>query len=289
MAFNVDTFKTRALTSVVFVAVMVAGLFVNQWTFLALFTIIHFGCWVEYQKLVALIDPGYATIGPVHKYGVMLCGWGLMLWLATSSIYYIDNFSVADAGKWLFISMLIIVLLAGILKRPSNAKLLAHSVFGLLYISLSFGLLLNIRGGSVFFGTQFGLLLVVLLIASMWINDTMAYIVGSFIGKTQMSSISPKKTWEGTIGGAILAIVAITITCYFMANDTAVIFPVSMFVLIATVTGTLGDLLESKLKRLANVKDSGQLMPGHGGFLDRFDSLLLATPFIWLYIVIMRQ
>src|SRR3569833_1663328 len=109
MAFNVDTFKTRALTAVAFVIVMAAGLFVNQWTFLALFTIIHFGCWVEYQKLVALIDPGYATIGPVHKYGLMLCGWGLMLWLASTPEKKIDSFNPAIAGKWLFIGMLAIV------------------------------------------------------------------------------------------------------------------------------------------------------------------------------------
>ena len=289
MAFNLQTFKTRALTSVVFVAVMVAGVFIDQWTFLLLFSVIHFGCWIEYQKLAARIYPPYATINPVHKYAIMLAGWGFMLWMSTSSIYYIESFKLADAGKWLCISMLVVVLLSVIISKQFNAGQLARSLYGLLYISLSFGLLVDIRGGSVFFGTQFGLVLVVMLIASMWINDTMAYIVGSFIGKTQMSSISPKKTWEGTIGGAILAILTITLICYFISNDTGIILPVSMFVLIATVTGTLGDLLESKIKRMANVKDSGQIMPGHGGFLDRFDSLLLAIPFIWLYIIILRQ
>src|SRR3569833_1433158 len=137
MAFNVDTFKTRALTAVAFVIVMAAGLFVYHWTFMALFTIIHFGCWVEYQKLVELIDPGYATIGTVHKYGVMLCGWGLMLWLAASAVYNIDSFNPAIAGKWLFIGLLAIVLVAGIVTKPANVKLLAHSFFGLFYISLS--------------------------------------------------------------------------------------------------------------------------------------------------------
>jgi phosphatidate cytidylyltransferase len=121
------------------------------------------------------------------------------------------------------------------------------------------------------------------LIASIWINDTMAYIVGSFIGKTPFSSISPKKTWEGTAGGAILAVAAVTLLGHyaFGLQDTRSLLVISA---IAAVIGTMGDLLESKLKRLAGVKDSGSMMPGHGGFLDRFDSLLLATPFVWLYI-----
>ena len=127
-----------------------------------------------------------------------------------------------------------------------------------------------------------GWMLPVILIASIWINDTMAYIVGSFIGKTPFSKISPKKTWEGTIGGAVLAIVAVTVFCHFYVplNDKIV----AGIAAIAAIVGTAGDLLESKLKRMAGVKDSGSIMPGHGGFLDRFDSLLLATPFVWLFL-----
>jgi len=110
----------------------------------------------------------------------------------------------------------------------------------------------------------------------------MAYIIGSFIGRTPLSTISPKKTWEGTVGGAIVCIAVIA-----AIGSWSKLFSVKHLVIIATICavfGTLGDLLESKLKRTANVKDSGSLMPGHGGFLDRFDSLLIATPIVWLYI-----
>ncbi len=123
------------------------------------------------------------------------------------------------------------------------------------------------------------------IIFSIWINDTMAYIVGSLIGKTPFSKISPKKTWEGTVGGAVLCIAVIGILGYFI--PAAQMFPPHYWVSIAAICaimGTLGDLLESKLKRMANIKDSGSFMPGHGGFLDRFDSLLIATPFVWLYV-----
>ena len=119
------------------------------------------------------------------------------------------------------------------------------------------------------------------IIFSIWINDTMAYIVGSLIGRTSLSKISPKKTWEGTIGGAILCILTISLigmaTGFYSFTDWFVISACCAFF------GTLGDLLESKLKRTAKVKDSGTFMPGHGGFLDRFDSLLIASLSVGLY------
>ncbi|MBC7850835.1 MAG: phosphatidate cytidylyltransferase, partial [Chitinophagaceae bacterium] len=127
----------------------------------------------------------------------------------------------------------------------------------------------------------FAFVLPCVLIFSIWINDTMAYVVGSLIGRTPLSSISPKKTWEGTAGGAILAVVVVAITTAALDMDWK---HCAIIAAIAAIAGTIGDLFESKLKRLAGVKDSGSFMPGHGGFLDRFDSLLVATPFVALYV-----
>ena len=128
---------------------------------------------------------------------------------------------------------------------------------------------------------EYGKLLPCGIIFSIWINDTMAYIVGSFIGKTPLSKISPKKTWEGTVGGALLCIVTISLLGSFYSIYSKADWMIIAF--LCAFFGTLGDLLESKLKRMAGVKDSGTLMPGHGGFLDRFDSLLIAIPFVWVY------
>ena len=113
----------------------------------------------------------------------------------------------------------------------------------------------------------------------------MAYIVGSFIGKTPFSKISPKKTWEGTAGGAILCVAVVTLAGYYLFHFKDVVYPDSHFDN-CCCSRYSGDLLESKLKRMAGVKDSGQIMPGHGGFLDRFDSLILAAPFVWLYVTL---
>ena len=113
----------------------------------------------------------------------------------------------------------------------------------------------------------------------------MAYIVGSLIGKTSFSKVSPKKTWEGTTGGALLCILAIGFLAYNLeiAKDISLWHWIAIAALCA-IFGTLGDLFESSLKRKAGVKDSGSFMPGHGGFLDRFDSLLFAAPGCWIYI-----
>jgi phosphatidate cytidylyltransferase len=281
MAFNLQTFKTRALTAVIFVLVMLGGLLWNQWGFLLLFSVIHFGCWVEYQKLVGLIDKEYREISPLHRYGIMLIGFGLMLWM-TDMRFTIGNIRLAMIGwSFFWIGMIAFVLSELLLSKKLNPRLWAHSIAGLLYISLSWGLMMRLYGnlqGTVLDAVAW--MLPVLLIASIWINDTMAYIVGSFIGKTPFSPVSPKKTWEGTIGGALLAVLIVTLTGYYAMH-----FSIKLLLMIsitAAVTGTIGDLLESKLKRLAGVKDSGSIMPGHGGFLDRFDSLLLATTSLWI-------
>ena len=93
-----------------------------------------------------------------------------------------------------------------------------------------------------------------------------------------------KKTWEGTIGGIILAVVAMSLIAYFTKKLS--IAHTAIIAVLASISGTYGDLFESKLKRMAGVKDSGSIMPGHGGFLDRFDSLLFAATVVWFYVVI---
>jgi phosphatidate cytidylyltransferase len=287
MAFNFNTFKTRALTAIIFVAVMLAGLLYNHWSFFALFTVIHFGCWIEYQKLVALIDPDYKNISSFHRNTIMLLGWSFMLYM-TNDTYKIGNIPLHGIGWYGMMLFTIVFCLNDILlKKALNVKLIGYSVFGLIYISLSWGLMMGLRNnGMLFKGTtlfiDFGWAVPVGLIASIWINDTMQYLVGSFFGKTPFSKISPKKTWEGTIGGSFLCIAIAAFVPYFITKQFDI--KIIGIATIAAILGTIGDLLESKLKRIAGVKDSGQIMPGHGGFLDRFDSLLVATPFVWLFV-----
>ncbi len=218
MAFNFQTFKTRTLTAAVFVIVMLAGLLWNFWSFLILVTVIHFGCWYEFVKLM---------------------------------------------------------------KKIYGEKYLRYCRFGLIYITMPLMMLIILYNNLISF---YGAFIPCLILFSIWINDTMAYLVGSFIGKTPLSKISPKKTVEGTLGGIVLCILIIGMLSYFRNPEKEVIFFSMIIAALCAIFGTVGDLFESKLKRMADVKDSGSFMPGHGGFLDRFDSLLFAAPAVWVYV-----
>jgi phosphatidate cytidylyltransferase len=120
-----------------------------------------------------------------------------------------------------------------------------------------------------------------------WVNDSFAYLIGKNFGKQKLfEKISPKKTVEGFLGGLLFSCIA----SYFIATFTQTLDFTSWLILgiVITVFGTLGDLIESKFKRQANVKDSGTIMPGHGGLLDRLDSIIFAAPFIYLFLRILH-
>lgn len=219
-------------------------------------------------------------------------GYGLMLWFCGPA-YHINSYGIKENISLPVSAAGFGLLLFGIFqKNRIKLKAFGMAMLGLVYISLSWGLMIDlyklidihIHDTIFVLAANF---IPLIIISSIWINDTMAYIVGSLIGKTPLSKISPKKTWEGTVGGIILAtaVVGLVFPLIYVGELN---WPLPLFfgliALIASLAGTFGDLLESKLKRMAGVKDSGSLMPGHGGFLDRFDSLLLAAPFVWLYV-----
>lgn len=121
------------------------------------------------------------------------------------------------------------------------------------------------------------------LIILIWVNDSFAFFVGKNLGKRKLfESVSPKKTVEGFFGGVLFSLITAFILSYFC--DFLSLTNLIVISLIASILGTLGDLVESKFKRKANTKDSGNIMPGHGGILDRLDSLLFVAPFVYLYI-----
>jgi phosphatidate cytidylyltransferase len=284
MAFNWQTFKTRSLTAAVFVVVMLTGLLWNRWSFFVLFSIVHFGCWLEYQKLVSLFYPLYSKTSRYHRIAVMLAGWCLMFFF-TNDVLHIGSFHLQQAGLWLGLLFVVLAPVLDLMSTGLTIPNLGYSLSGLLYISLSLALLIDLRNRWTEGSYQLSVTIPLLIIFSLWINDTMAYIVGSLIGKTPLSPISPKKTWEGTTGGVLLTIITISL----MARLTGRLPLIHAGIMsgLAAISGTFGDLFESKLKRMAGVKDSGQIMPGHGGFLDRFDSLLFASTVVWFYAVLL--
>ena len=290
MAFNISVFKTRAKTALIHAVVMLAGLLWNEWSFFVLFTVVHFGCWYEFQKLSVLIDPTYKQKRILDRVVFPLFGWSFML-VATMGKLEVMGVHLHIVGLWLVRICLFLLPAQLLLNKSYSYKHFLRSLTGLIYVSVALALLISLRSGWIWGfkheGTSFpnslaifnGQIIVILVIVSIWINDTMAYVVGSLIGKTPLTSWSPKKTWEGTVGGILISIGIAALVAYFAHLQSVELI---ILVALAAISGTIGDLVESKFKRLANVKDSGSFMPGHGGFLDRFDSILFAAPVVWL-------
>jgi phosphatidate cytidylyltransferase len=291
------TFITRTITALFFVAIMLGGILWNELSFFLLFFLINFFALREYVKLVRLMDTDYNEVSSWHRVGLLIAGCAVMM-AVTDKHFGGNGVTLGEIGFVMaFIFILLLPLGEILMSKNFSLKTIGYSILGLIYVTAPLSMMVDLRlahatiigTGAHFagYGNSSGVLIPLLLIIFIWINDTMAYIVGSLIGRTPFfPSISPKKTIEGTVGGMILAIVAAGVFGYCWGEDRwGLAWPhwVSLAV-IAAVFGTAGDLLESRLKRLAGVKDSGSIMPGHGGFLDRFDSLLVAAPFAWIYV-----
>lgn len=145
-------------------------------------------------------------------------------------------------------------------------------------MALLAGIPLQICGG------EWSPIVMVLYFFVVWSNDSFAYLAGITCGKRLLcEKLSPKKTWEGFIGGVVGSIAMAVAVAYVL--DLSIVIWIGIAI-IASISGVLGDLVESKFKRSVNIKDSGSLMPGHGGWLDRFDALLLSSPFVFVYLLI---
>lgn len=243
--------------------------------------------------------------GTQHEYYLMVRGTGVRPQLVTGIIsgFILYVTSTLIALGWLpfkgflvlipVISIVMVIELFRNVERPFDS--LAHTFFSILYTAVPFSMFpfsaFNRTGLEPLLqmeGIQFSPGILIGFFLLLWTNDTGAYLVGSLIGKHRLfERISPKKSWEGFFGGMLLTLlVARLISGWLGVADTTGWMIIAFIV---SVAGTLGDLLESMLKRSLGLKDSGTIMPGHGGFLDRFDSVVVAFPLVYLYLAISLQ
>lgn len=264
-----SNFLKRALTAGAFVIVLIGSILLGKFTFATLFLIITLaGLWEFYT----VAEKG---VNKPHKiYGIIAGG-----------IFFLTN-ALVGLGFFTFkiliinIPLLFIPFILELYEKNLNPfRNIAFTLLGIFYVALPFSLLNYLVLYKGFYDPQ--LLLGFLFI--LWASDTGAYLVGSQIGKTKLfESVSPKKTWEGTIGGAASTIIIAVIISGFYKDVRLIDWIIIAIILV--IIGTLGDLVQSLYKRSKNIKDSGNILPGHGGILDRFDSLLLAAPFVFTYL-----
>lgn len=176
-----------------------------------------------------------------------------------------------------FIAVFVLAILELFRKKQSPIINLSTGAFGILYVIVPFCMAISINH---FDNNLFPLLLGMFIL--IWTNDTFAYLSGRFFGKTKLfERISPKKTWEGTVGGTIVSVLFAVIIAYFSSEQSVTFWIISALIIVPC--SILGDLVESMVKRELNVKDTGNILPGHGGILDRFDAALFTIPFFLVW------
>jgi len=264
---------TRTITGVLLVAAILGAIFVSKLVFAALFfPVCALALWEFYTILQSYSNP--------QKYP------GLAAGLIVYTVLSLYAFGMAGP-KWL--AMLIPVIFFLFIfelfsKNPRPIDNLALTFLGIIYIALPLSLL------NFFFASPFvdqsGLpTLPAGVFIITWLSDTGAYLVGKQFGRYKLyDRISPKKTWEGVAGGVVVAYLCGYGMTFF--DQVLNLFHWMVVTTLIIIFGTLGDLIESKFKRSLDLKDSGNLLPGHGGMLDRFDTIFLSIPFIYFYILI---
>ena len=262
-------FYLRTLTGIAIVTIIVSAVIFGVYSFLFLCLIINFFALLEFYHLF--------QIKSYRKVFAIIVSMALLLSTCLFRSNYFD-FSIILVNlpliSFIFISELY-------LKSDNPFSNLAFSFLGMIYITLPFILLFN----CAFFKDVYHPEIILGYFFLLWANDTAAYVCGSLFGKYPLSSrVSPNKTWEGSAGGAILVMIFVFINYTFFHA-----IPLSGWIIIGVIVivmGTLGDLVKSLMKRSLNVKDSGKILPGHGGILDRFDSLIGSVPFVYLYLTV---
>lgn len=271
-----NNFVLRTITGAVFVIVIIGSVIIHHWVFAGLFLVIAALSYLEFSKIARVLN-----YYPSRIYGTVLAA-------LTYCVIVGYNYLILPGESLLLLILVPIILLSIELARKTSTALanVATAVFGIVWIVIPLALL------SGFFNLaeehkwrETGLLLGFFLIV--WIYDSGAYIFGSLFGKHRiLERISPKKSWEGLAGGVLVGMLVA-----YMISASFTEFSLTEWLLIAiaiVVSGTLGDLAESMIKRNAGIKDSGNLLPGHGGVLDRFDAVLLAAPVIYILVKLLR-
>lgn len=252
----------RLITGAIYVTLLLSAIFLSSDAFDFLFMIFGLACLYEYKRLIGL--RGY------HVFIAYLSLW----W---GYIYIIHDKHLINILMFLTILVNFGLLIYLFSKNITVLSTFQKFIVGLFYIG----------GGCIFLtmipykNDDFAKFLISGIFILIWVNDSFAYVVGKLIGRTKLfPEVSPKKTVEGAIGGYIFAL----IVAYFLATYEPNLTLTQWFILatVVVIMGNLGDLIESKFKRVAGIKDSGAILPGHGGMLDRLDSMVFAAPFAYL-------
>lgn len=267
----------RIISGIVYVVLIVFGTTGPSWLFAGLMGLFLLMCYIEFIRMAQLKDKFYLVLS----------------FLAVSGIFYYFTFylfegeavptnqSLSYAGPVLFFLACLTIMFSENELRQEFGK----ATVAVIYTAAPFSLALTLPTVSYELGKQVISPEILYVFILIWVSDVMAYVVGSLWGKHKMAPLlSAGKTWEGAVGGFVFTVLAgYLLHIYFQGNTDLNWLGIGLLV---GICAPCGDLIESKLKRIFNVKDSGSLIPGHGGFLDRLDSFIFVIPVLYLYLLI---
>ncbi len=269
----------RAATGLVFITVLIGAIVWNKYSVAALFFVVSMIGLLEFFKLME--KGGFK---PKKTAGVIVGGLVYLI----ISLYSITTEITFAYLLFIFPLLVLLVVLELFRKSEYPVTNFAFSVMGIIYVVIPLSMLnffVAYDNASYYQTVEiegYKYLLLLAFFVIQWANDTGAYVTGKAFGKHKLfERISPNKTWEGAVGGGVFALIAGFIFAY--TTDSNILHWLIISLLIV-VFGTLGDLTESQIKRSVGVKDSGKILPGHGGVLDRFDGVLFSAPFVLTYL-----
>jgi len=261
----------RTISGGILVAVMLLCILGGSISFLAFFLLLIIGALWEFYGMFFVVN-----IKPQRWSGIVITG---ILFLLS---FFISAGLISSEWYLLVIPSFLYIVISELFRvNDKPFENIAATVLGIIYIGLPVCLLWPIAYRDNIY--QFNSHLVLGYFILIWTYDTFAYLIGKQFGKRRLlERVSPKKSWEGAIGGLLVSFVTAVVIAHFFTDLS--LFQWLVFALITTIFGTLGDLSESMLKRSIGVKDSGNILPGHGGVMDRFDALFLAIPALYIYL-----
>ncbi len=273
-SYSLKGFVTRTLTGAVFGLLVIGSILWSPWAFFLLMGVFVFLALGEFVKLFPSHPPVQGTL--IYFF----------LGMAVYVLVGLTGMNVLDISNLLLVFLSFFLLMAVELFRQPHPSWMqmAAGFTAFIYISTPFGMmngLFWLHNANISFPW-----VLLALFVLVWTNDVFAYLIGSAFGKHKLyPKLSPKKTWEGSLGGFIFTLAAAWLFSFYATN--LALRQWLWLGAIISVTANLGDLAESLLKRNAGRKDSGKILPGHGGVLDRFDAVLFATPFVFFYLYIL--
>ena len=269
-----NNFVKRSISGFLFVILVVGSILLSDILFAFVFAAITCFTVREFQKMTNQQPDVNVNLWVVT-------GGGILLFL--SSFLYASG-TVGYPIFSIYGLYLVLVFVSELYRQNQNAlHNWAYFVLGQLFVVLPFSLL-----NFIIYIDGYQPIILLSVFVTIWVNDTGAYLVGVTFGKHRLfERISPKKSWEGFVGGALAALISGYVFSLFIPEISLLKW--FAFSEIIVLSGTFGDLIESLMKRTVHVKDSGNVIPGHGGLLDRFDSMLLAAPVIFIYLSFLFQ